>query len=654
MNETRVIGNEEQFSLLLASIKDYAIFIIDPDGYILSWNAGAQAIKGYTETEIIGKHISIFYTEADRQNGEPERNLANAKAHGRHEQEGWRVRKDGSKFWADVIFSAMYDAEGLLMGFSKVTRDVTEKKKAEEALKQLNAELELRVVQKVDEVIRSERKLRMIIENNTDIITMFDEKLLPFYRGPASERITGWDDSSRSTMASTDLIHPEDVEKFMGYIDETRQHPEKLIPVDFRSLHRDGHYIWFDGVMSNMLGDLDLKAIILNVRDVSERKIAEKKLRDSLKELRDYKYALDESDIVAITNQKGIITYVNDNFCKISKYSKEELIGQDHRIINSGYHPKAFIKNLWNTIAKGNIWRGELKNKAKDGTIYWVQTTIVPFLDDMGKPYQYIAIRSDITERKRVEEEIIGLNETLETKVKDRTVQLQEANNELESFSYSVSHDLRAPLRAVGGYAKILGEDYSQSLDEEANRLLKVIQENAKKMGMLIDDLLSFSKLGRKEMKKTTIDMGILAREVLFELSGSHEIPANITIHPLQHIVADYSLIYQVAFNLLSNAIKYSSKNENPLVEMKSEETEDGVTYSVADNGVGFDMKYAHKLFGVFQRLHADAEFEGTGVGLAIVQRIITKHGGKVWAEAELGKGATFYFTLPKKHRLNS
>src|SRR5204863_144261 len=158
------------------------------------------------------------------------------------------------------------------------------------------------------------------------------------------------------------------------------------------------------------------------------------------------------SSIVAITDQKGIINYVNDNFCKISKYSREELIGQDHRIINSGYHSKQFIRNIWTTIANGKVWKGEIKNRAKDGAYYWVDTTIIPFLDASGKPFQYVAIRADITERKKVESEIIALNETLEKKIQDRTVELEIANKEMESFSYSVAHDLRSPVRAMHGY----------------------------------------------------------------------------------------------------------------------------------------------------------------------------------------------------------
>jgi len=380
--------------------------------------------------------------------------------------------------------------------------------------------------------------------------------------------------------------------------------------------------------------------------DITQRKEVEENLRKSLKEVSDYKYALDESSIVAITDQKGIIKYANDNFCKISKYGTDELIGQDHRIINSGYHSKEFIRSLWITIANGKIWRGELKNKAKDGTIYWVDTTIVPFLNEHGKPYQYVAIRSDITSRKMAEEKITSLNEELEDRVRQRT-------EELESFSYSVSHDLRAPLRAVNGYANMLEEDYRDVFDQEGKRLLTQVKQNAARMGELIDDLLAFSQLGRKGMNISFIDMTELAETCLAELNKTIAHQAEVRIASLHPAMADHSLMEHVMMNLLSNAIKYSSRVEKPVIEVSSDVRTGELIYSVRDNGVGFDMEYVSKLFGVFHRLHSPDDFEGTGVGLAIVQRIVNKHGGKVWAEGKVGQGASFYFSLPDAKPVN-
>ncbi|HEY1039153.1 MAG TPA: response regulator [Bacteroidia bacterium] len=262
------------------------------------------------------------------------------------------------------------------------------------------------------------------------------------------------------------------------------------------------------------------------------------------------------------------------------------------------------------------------------------------------KPFQPEILVNKVkffVEKHQQELQLHKLNETLEEKNKE----LQFINRELESFSYSVSHDLRAPLRAVNGYSRILKEEYASYLNEEGNKLLGNIQYNANRMNSLIDDLLAFSRMGRKELQKTDVDMDSIVHEIASELKEATHHKATVTISSILPAEADQSLIRQVWINLISNAIKYSEKKEHPVVEIGSEKTENGTMYFVKDNGAGFDMEYASKLFGVFQRLHDQDDFEGTGIGLAIVQRIINRHGGRIWADAKVNEGANFYFTLP-------
>jgi PAS domain S-box-containing protein len=243
-----------------------------------------------------------------------------------------------------------------------------------------------------------------------------------------------------------------------------------------------------------------------------------------------------------------------------------------------------------------------------------------------GEPrhFQVAILFKDITENKKAQE------------------QLQELNKELESFTYSVSHDLRAPLRIIDGYADILMTDHQDKLDAEGNRVLGVIRSNTRRMSQLIDDLLNLSKIGRKDLAFQLTDMNKLVREVIDE---QQNIPP-IKVNDLEPAKCDSSLIRQVWINLISNAIKYSSKQPQPVIEISSVANANEIVYSIKDNGVGFDMKYAENLFGVFQRLHKASEYEGTGIGLALANRILTRHGGKIWAEAERDKGATFYFSL--------
>lgn len=285
----------------------------------------------------------------------------------------------------------------------------------------------------------------------------------------------------------------------------------------------------------------------------------------------------------------------------------------------------------------------------KDGSLIDVSVTISPIKNSQGAITGASNIARDISERRRAEEEIRQLNTTLEQRVIERTAELEAANRELEAFSYSVSHDLRAPLRGIDGFSRILAEEYKAKLDQEGKRLLGIIQSETQRMGRLIDELLNFSRLGRRPMRSSVLDMTALAKSVLEEVvARDAERKPESEVKPLPPAHGDEALMRQVFFNLLSNAVKFTRHREVARIEIGSETESEQNMYYVKDNGVGFDAKYSSKLFGVFQRLHSDQEFEGTGVGLALVQRIIHRHGGRIWAEGKLNEGATFFFTLPK------
>jgi PAS domain S-box-containing protein len=549
-----------------------------------------------------------------------------------------------------------------LKSSGELEREIEQRKKAEQLsreserqvqtlldeIRKLNTDLEHRVAERTRELYESQQLVQAIVDNSAAVIYAKDlqgryllvNQLYCELFHHSQEEVLGKTDYDIFEREAADAFR--DMDRRVAHVNRTLKEEETARLDD--GIHT---YISVKSTLKDAAGQPN--GIFGISTDITELKAVEENLRKSLREVSDYKFALDESAIVAITDQKGGITHVNDNFCKISKFSREELIGQDHRIINSGYHPKAVIRDLWVTISHGKIWRGELKNRAKDGTYYWVDTTIVPFLNDAGKPYQYVAIRADITHRKQVEEEFHQLNEELEDRVNLRTVQLESARKEMEAFAYSVSHDLRAPLRAVLGFTATLEEEYGDKLDIEGRRITSIIKNSTLKMGQLIDDLLAFSRAGKQEIVRTTVDTGKMVGEIIEELvpaDGTHRI--EWTVHPLPKAYGDIHTIRQVWVNLISNAIKYSGNREPAVIEIGHFKHEGQIAYFVKDNGVGFNNKYKDKLFRVFQRLHKAEEFEGTGVGLALVEKIVSKHGGRVWGEGEAGSGARFCFSLPE------
>src|SRR6266446_677157 len=444
----------DSFRLLVEDVRDYAIFMLDGAGRVSTWNAGAQRIKGYRAEEIVGQHFSRFYPPEAVAAGRPARLLALAAREGRAEDEGWRIRKDGSRFWANVIITAMRDSDGAVIGFAKVTRDLTERKEVEDALR------------------RSEQTFQLLTESVQDYaIFMLDTE----------GRVASWN-------ASAERIKGYSAQEILG------QHFSTFYPPEDVAQGKPG---W-------------------------ELEIAEREGRHE-----------DEG------------------------------------------------------------WRVR-----KDGTRFWANAVINAMRDAHGGLVGFAKVTRDLTQRRRVEQA------------------LAQSNQELERFSYSVSHDLRAPLRAINGFAQALVEGHAARLDEEGKRLLSVIRESAKLGGQLIDALLNFSRVGRQALA------------------------------PLPPASGDRALLRQVLVNLIGNAFKFSANRAHPKVEIGAEQNGSEVAYYVKDNGVGFDMQYADKLFGVFHRLHRPDEFEGTGVGLALAQRVIQRHGGRIWAEGKVNEGATFRFTL--------
>jgi PAS domain S-box-containing protein len=301
---------------------------------------------------------------------------------------------------------------------------------------------------------------------------------------------------------------------------------------------------------------------------------------------------------------------------------------------------------LRSLLLDGKPFVGELRMHTKDGSPVEIESSSVALRDADCRAIGVVAVMREVGERKRLEQALKEHTAQLE----ERSRQLEETNQELDGFTYSVSHDLRAPLRAVDGFSRILLDDYSDRLDDEGRRVLDVICKNTQKMGQLIDDLLAFSRMARKFMQPESVDMAALVKSAIEEVSpGTSGRTVDFRVGPLPPASGDSAMLKQVWLNLIGNSVKYTRKRERAVVEVACATENGELIYSVKDNGVGFDTQYLHKLFGVFQRLHAAKEFEGTGVGLALVQRIVHRHRGRVWAEGRVDEGATFWFALPRK-----
>jgi len=619
--------SEERYRAVVEQAAE-GILLIDVDTKrVLEANAAYQDLLGYSLEEIL--QLSLYdlvpYPVGSmdcyvRQVLEQKSYVSGQRRH---------RRKDGSL--VDVEVSASLISYGSRGTICIVVRDITERKQTEEIRARLAA-----IVESSDDAI--------ISKTLDGTITSWNHGAEKIY-GYSSEEIVG---KPVSVLVPTD--RPDEIPEILEKVGRG----EAIDNYETVRLAKDGRRLDVSLTISpvkDLSGNLVGASTI--ARDITERRRTESELR--LSEAR-FRAIIEQSPLsIQVLSPDGQTLQVNRAWEELWGVTLQDIPGynllEDQQLVAKGLMPY---------IRRGFAGEPTLIPAAAydpDETIpgltsheepkRWVRAFIYPIKDEDGNVREVILMHEDITERKQAEEEIRKLNEQLEQRVQRRTAQLNAFNHELEAFSYSVSHDLRAPLRSIDGFSKILLEDYADELDEEGNDYLKRVRAASQRMGQLIDDLLDLSRMTRSEMRRESVDLSDLAKSFAEELKRSQpERRVEFLIEGGLLVEGDKSLLRVVLENLLRNAWKFTGKQTHARIEFGASEQEDKRAYFVRDNGAGFDMAYADKLFGAFQRLHGGSEFEGTGIGLATVQRIIHRHGGRVWAEGRVGYGATFYFTL--------
>lgn len=624
-NVTAQLQGDELIRALLESVPD-ALVISDDSGRVVLLNALAARLLGHALERLVGRSVDVLIPERLRQEKSGRGSLAGASPAGETAagpSERILRRADGSEFAADVCTRTVaYDGRPLTLS---VIRDASERLRSDTSMRE-----SLASVERMQLAMRVSQSGLWDWDLATNKVS-WNRQMFDIYGIPPSAdgRI------DYSTWASA--VIPEDLPTQEAALRETiagRGRGERRFSIRRQSDGEVRHVRAAEIVISDPAGKA-VRVIGLN-HDTTELTTYVEALRAALAELEFQKHALDEHAIVAITDRSGRIQYANDKFCEISKYGRDELLGQDHRIINSGLHPRKFFTDMYATIARGSTWHGEIRNRAKDGSFYWVETTIVPLRNADGSIDRYVAIRSDITKIKQAEENLRSLNLDLERK-----------NRELDEFSYIASHDLQEPLRKLISFGELLPQDLGPGLPEKAAQDLEFITEAAARMQAFVRDLLQFSRAGRADVRRERVSLAACVDQAQAALAlRIAETGARVEVETLPAVAGDPTLLAQLFQNLISNALKFIRADQTPVIRVSAETRDGECIFGVQDNGIGIKPEYAECIFAPFKRLHGRSEYPGTGIGLAICKKAVERHGGRIWVESEPGRGSHFRFTL--------
>jgi PAS domain S-box-containing protein len=660
--------NTQGGELVFSEVEEYAIMMMDVDGNIRSWNRGAEKIKGYTAKEIIGKNYRIFYTAEDKENHLSEKLLNDAREKGRASFEGWRVKKNGERFWGSMALTALHDKDGAVKGFLKVTRDLTEKKMAEDSYSNFVEELKL----KNEELQLSEDRYHKMISEVVDYaIILLDRngKILDWNKG--AERLKGY---------SAKEIVGKNFRLFYPKQDKDNKLPESLLAQAEKNgsvihegwrLRKDGTRFW-GNVTITALHDTQRNIIGFSkvTRDLTERKIAEDKASNLLEELRQANEHLKGSEeryqrmisevqdyAIILLDPSGNVQNWNNGARLIKGYSAKEIIGKSFKTF---YSNEDQLSGLPDQLLKEALRTGRVAHEGwrvrKDGTRFWGSVVITALHNLQGDLIGFSKVTRDLTERKFAEDALKTSAAQLDLKNKT----LARLNDELASFTNIASHDLREPLRKIQMFAGRMKEVVSDPV--KVQEYLEKVASTTARMQELIEDLLSYSEASEEGNKLEEVNLNNVITAVLTDLEVLiNEKHAEIETGKLPVIKGVRHQLHQLFLNLISNAVKFTRPGVTPIVMIQSKlikgpdipgqianGTNQYFNITVKDNGIGFDSQHANRIFEPFFRLHSKADYRGSGLGLAIVAKIVKNHNGIVNAESEPGVGSTFNIYLPK------
>ncbi|MFC4437771.1 MULTISPECIES: PAS domain-containing sensor histidine kinase [Natrialbaceae] len=608
--------SEQRFQSLVDAVEEYAIFMLDPEGRIVSWNEGAERIKGYEATEILGEHFSVFYTDDDRANGVPERNLGQARERGSVEDEGWRVRSDGSQFWANVTITAIRD-EGELQGYAKVTRDMTDRRAREQ---QLQRERDL------TEQILETSPVGIKVVNPDGSISRANERMSELLGVSPADALEYTADQRNVFDANGNLLSVEERPAARAF--ETG---EPLYDREILLDPPDQQQTWLSINATPITAEgREPKQVVVTATDITELKELAERRKQELEEREQELATVQLATNLLETGDQPVDELLEEFVAELPKSFRYPARTAAHISIGD-YEAATDAYELF-----------ERQITARTSTANGTPITI-----DVG----FIELPPENETELFIDEER-ELIDTVATLVKfhferqEYIDELQAETRRLEQFAYAASHDLQEPLRMVSSYLQLLERRYEDALDDDGEEFLEYALDGAERMRAMIDGLLAYSRIKTRGDPFESVDLETVLEDVLSDLEiRIAERDAEITAEPLPRVEGDASQLRQVFQNLLDNAIEYS--DDAPRVHVSTERTGTEWTVSVRDEGIGIEPDERDRIFEMFNRLHSRNEHAGTGIGLALCERIVERHGGDIWVDSEPGEGSTFSFTLP-------